>query len=76
MSEREMLKIAEKAGDLHILAAHLNMSSDLDTIKADNPSQSQHQRFLFLKQWYQKGGERPELAQALNETGNKTLATQ
>ena len=76
MSSKEMMRIAHKIPDVHVLAAHFNMSNDLDIIKADHPNKTMYQRFVFLKQWHNNGGNRPELAQALNETGNSILATQ
>ena len=76
MSDGELLRIAEKIIELRPLAAQLNMISDLQRIKADNPNNTLDQGHCFLTKWYKKGGKRHELVQALDKVGNKILANQ
>ena len=76
ISENEMRRIAKDIADINVLAAHLNMSNDLDAIKAKNPGETVCQSSLLLKQWHDNGGNRLKLAWALDEADNSILATQ
>ena len=76
MSDRELLRIAEKIVELPQLAAQLNMTSDLQRIQADIPRKTLDQGHALLMKWYKNGGKRPELAQALDKVSYKIVAKQ
>ena len=74
MSDKELLAIAKDIAEFPLLAAQLNMTKDWEIIQADIPGKTLNQGHKLLTNWHKNGGERRELAQALDEIGCKTVA--
>ena len=74
MSDKELLAIAKEIAEFPLLAAQLNMSKDWEIVQADIPGKTLNQGHKLLMNWHKNGGERPELARALEEVGCKTVA--
>ena len=76
MSDKEILLIAKEIADFSLLAAQLNMTKGWERIQTDIPGKTLNQGHKLLTNWHKNGGERRELAQALDEVGCKTVAKQ